>query len=79
MLPFLPFLMQLVIGVALQVIGYLLMPKPKSSRSEEVTDMENPTAEGGRPIPVVFGEIEVTGVNIIFFGEKRTVSRMVKM
>lgn len=78
MLPFLPFLMQLVIGVAVQVIGYLLMPKPKSSRSEEVTDMENPTAEGGRPIPVVFGEIEVTGVNIIFFGEKRTVSRMVK-
>lgn len=76
---FAPFLVQLLIGVALQVIGYLLLPKPKSTRSEEVADMENPTAEGGRPIPVVFGEHEVEGVNIIFFGEKRTVSRMVKM
>ena len=66
-----PFLIQLAIGVGLQIIGYLLTPKPKASQPNEVKDLENPTAEGGRPIPVVFGEMEVTGVNIVWFGEKQ--------
>lgn len=70
-----PLLVQLVIGVGLQVLGYLLMPKPKAAKSEDVTDMDNPTAEAGRPIPVVFGELEVVGVNIIYFGDKATVTR----
>ena len=72
-----PFLLQLAIGVGLQALGYLLMPKPKSEKTAEVSDMDNPTAEGGRPIPVVFGEIEVTGINIIHFGEKQTTTRSV--
>lgn len=67
-----PFLIQLAIGVGLQVIGYLLMPKPKTEKPSEVEDLENPTAEAGRPIPVVFGEVEVKGVNVIFFGDKAT-------
>jgi uncharacterized membrane protein len=70
-----PLLINLIVGIALQAIGYLLMPKSKSSKDSTVTDMENPTAEGGRPIPVVFGEIEVTGVNIVWFGDKATTTR----
>ncbi|MGX7874454.1 MULTISPECIES: hypothetical protein [unclassified Mesorhizobium] len=73
----LPLLINLLIGVGLQVLGYLLMPKPKSDKTQEVTDMDNPTAEGGRPIPVVFGEMWVTGVNIIWFGDKATTTRQV--
>ncbi len=75
---FLPFLYQLLVGVALQVIGYLLMGSPKSEKPDEVKDLEDPTAESGRPIPVVFGEIEVTGVNIVWFGEKSTKTFNVK-
>lgn len=66
-----PFLIQLAIGVGLQIIGYLLTPKPKAAQPNEAKDLENPTAEGGRPIPVVFGEMEVTGLNIVWFGEKK--------
>lgn len=73
--PLFSLLIQLLVGIALQTIGYLLMPQAKSQKTEEVTDMDSPTAEGGRPIPVVFGELEVTGVNIIWFGEKETTSR----
>ncbi|RWP29869.1 hypothetical protein [Mesorhizobium sp.] len=73
-----PFLIQLIVGIGLQALGYLLMPKSKSDKSPEVTDMDDPTAEGGRPIPVPFGEIEVTGVNIIYFGEKHTATRDIK-
>jgi hypothetical protein len=72
-----PLLIQLLVGIALQAVGYLLMPQAKSQRTEDVTDMDAPTAEGGRPIPVVFGEIEVTGVNIIFYSDKETTSREV--
>lgn len=66
------FLIQLLVGLALQVLGYLLIPKPKGPKPEDVKDLENPTAEAGRPIPVVFGQLEVTGVNIILFSEKVT-------
>jgi len=73
-----PLLIQLVVGLAISVIGYIIMPKPKSQKPSEVQDMDNPTAEAGRPIPVVFGELWVTGVNIIWFGDKETTSRKVK-
>ncbi|TPN04534.1 hypothetical protein [Mesorhizobium sp. B2-1-2] len=73
----LPLLINLLIGVGLQALGYLLMPKPKSTKTEEVSDMDNPTAEGGRPIPVVFGEVDVTGINIVWFGDKQTTTREV--
>ncbi|MER9680854.1 hypothetical protein NKJ23_16180 [Mesorhizobium sp. M0184] len=73
-----PLLINLIIGIALQALGYLLMPKSKSEKTDEVTDMDSPTAEGGRPIPVVFGEIEVTGVNIVWFGDKATTTRKIK-
>lgn len=72
-----PLLIQLIVGIALQAIGYLIMPQVKNERADEVTDMDNPTAEGGRPIPVVFGEKDVTGLNIIWFGDKATTSREV--
>lgn len=76
--PFIAILIQLAIGIGLQALGYLLMPQAKAAKSEEVTDMDNPTAEAGRPIPVVFGECDVNGINIIWFGDKNTNTREVK-
>jgi hypothetical protein len=67
----------LVIGLAISVIGYIIMPKPKAEKSQDVTDLDNPTAEAGRPIPVVFGELWVTSPNCLWFGEKETTSRKV--
>jgi len=79
--PFIQILVQLLIGLALQVVGFLLMPQTATSKPEEVTDMEDPTAESGRPIPVVFGEPPggLTSVNIIWFGDKTTTARKVKV
>lgn len=74
----LPLLIQLIVGLAISVIGYLIMPKPKSQKSGEVSDLDSPTAEAGRPIPVPFGEMWVTGINCLWFGEKETTSRKVK-
>lgn len=77
MFAFMPFLLQLVIGVALQVLGYLLMPQSKSGNKREFDDMDDPTAQSGRPLPVIFGEHNVPDVNIIWFGDKSTVVREV--
>lgn len=71
------FLIQLLVGVALQVVGYLLLPKSSSNSKEEFDPMEDPTAEAGRPIPVVFGKIWVEDVNILWFGDKATTTREV--
>lgn len=75
---FLAFLIQLVVGIGLQVLGYLLMGTSKATKPDTVEDLENPTAEAGRPIPVVFGEMDVTGVNVIFYSEKSTKTYNVK-
>ena len=67
------FFIQLLIGFALAVVSYLLTPKPKVEKPAPATDMEGPTAEAGRPIPVVFGTITVKGLNVIWWGDKKTV------
>lgn len=64
------FLLQLAIGIALLVVSYLIMPKPKLPRPEAARDLDGPTAEAGRPIPVVFGTVTVTGLNVLWYGNK---------
>ena len=62
----------LIISVVLNVISYLLTPKPKQSRPTFTTDMENPTAEAGRPLPVIFGTVMLKSPNVLWYGEKAT-------
>ena len=69
---------RLVVAMLIQAVGYMLMAKPKTDKGKEVTDMEEPTAEAGRPIPVVFGEIEIKGLNVVHYSEKETRSRQVR-
>jgi len=64
------FLALLAIFLVLQVVSYLLMPKPKVPKPEAAKDMDNPTAEAGREIPVVFGTVTIKGLNILDYGDK---------
>lgn len=68
---FVPFL----IGIAVSVVAYLLIPKPKLPKPPAVRDLENPVAEAGKPIPVVFGSMRVKGLNILWFGNKHYIER----
>lgn len=63
---FIPFL----ISLAMMVIAYLIMPKPKQPKPPETKDLEDPTAEAGRPIPVLFGTMTIKGLNCLWFGDK---------
>lgn len=62
----------ILVAVVLNIVAYLIAPKPKTNKAAAAQDLENPTAEAGRPIPVVFGQITVRGGNILWFGDKRT-------
>lgn len=71
------FFLNLLIGLALMVVAYLIMPKPKME-SPEIQDMDDPTAEAGRPLPVVFGTVTVKGLNVLWFGQKSYRTRKVR-
>lgn len=69
---------QLVVAVALAVVSYALTPKPKKQKPPATQDMDEPTAEAGRPIPVVFGTVNITSPNVLYYTDKNKRSYEVK-
>jgi predicted MFS family arabinose efflux permease len=65
-------------AVAAVALSFLLMPRPKTPKPEAAKDLDDPTAEAGRPIPVVFGTITVKGLNLLWSGEKSLRTTKVK-
>lgn len=59
------------ITVGLQVVSYLLMPKPRAG-SNAIREAEAPTAEADKPISVVFGTVLIKDPNVLWYGDKST-------
>lgn len=59
----------LVAMVAFTVVAYVLAPKPKKAQPVGTRDLESPTADAGRPLPVVFGTVTVKGTNVLWYGD----------
>lgn len=60
----------LVVLVISSLISYAMMPKPPAAQSPaELKDFDLPTAEEGRPVPVVFGTVKITGPNVLWYGD----------
>lgn len=55
----------IIIGLALMILGYLLMPKPKQPKPQEMSELEGPTVDQAGDIAVVFGDITVKSMNIL--------------
>lgn len=60
----------IVVALVLAVVSYFLTPQPKKPKPPAVQDLQNPTADAGRPVPVVFGTITIKGPNVLWFGDK---------
>lgn len=60
------------ISLGLAVISYLLQPKPPGVKASGLSDFDIPSAEEGREIPVLFGTREITGSNVVWYGDLRT-------
>lgn len=56
------------------VVAYAAAPKPQSQPPAGLGDINAPTAEDGREIPVLFGTRELRGPNVVWFGHLRTVA-----
>lgn len=67
----------IVAAIAMVAIELVLLPKPKTPKPSAVTDMDNPTADAGRPIPVLFGTLTVKGLNVLWYGDKYTKTKKV--
>ena len=72
-------LVSLLVALAINIVAYLLAPKPKKQKSEAAKDLEDPTAEAGRPVPVPFGSLTVKGGNVLAFMEKSIRTYKVKV
>lgn len=68
----------LAIALAVNVASYVLMPKPKAPKPGAVEQADDPTAEAGKPMPVLFGTVEMRENNILWFGDKTTRTYEVK-
>lgn len=68
----------------MQILGYIavllvsaliataLAPKPPTPKPAALQDFDVPVAEQGRPVPVVFGSVLVTGPNVLWYGDLRS-------
>ncbi len=74
-----PWFIPLLVSLAITVVAYLIMPKPKGPKPGAVTDMDDPTADAGRPMPVLFGDMTVKGLNVLWFGDKSISNRKIKV
>lgn len=68
----------ILIGLALMIIGYLIMPKPKQPKPPEMSELEGPTADAAAPIIKVFGDMTVKSMNTLWYGHIANVRKKKK-
>ncbi len=56
------------------VISFAMQPKPQSQKAAGLGDIQVPTAEEGREIPVLFGTRDIDGPNVVWYGDLKTVA-----
>jgi len=66
------FVYYLIVLVVSSLISYALAPKPPKPKPAALEDFDIPAAEQGRPVPVIFGTMQVTGPNVLWYGDLRT-------
>ena len=63
---------QIIIAVVMAVLAYALSPKPKGPQTPKAQDLQSPTVDAGRAIPVVFGRVRVKSPNLLWMGGQRS-------
>jgi len=54
------------------VVSFALTPKPQI-QTPGIGEIKAPTADDGREIPVLFGTRNLTGPNVVWYGDIKTV------
>jgi len=53
-------------------VSIALAPKPAQPKPASLEDFDVPVAEEGRPVPVVFGTVTITGPNVLWYGDLKS-------
>lgn len=62
----------LVLLIIVIVLSIAMRPKPQSTKPPALADFAVPTAEEGREVLVIFGEVWVDDPNVLAYGDLRT-------
>lgn len=62
----------LIIFAVSYAVSVAMAPSPAEPKRPSLTDLDIPTAEPGRPIPVVFGTVTVKSPNVVWYGDLAT-------
>lgn len=62
-----------IVFIVALVVSYSMMPKPETRPPAGLDEIQAPTAEVGREIPVLFGRRKLEGPNVVWYGHLRTV------
>ena len=61
-----------IVFIVAVVVAIALAPKPADPVPASLEDLNLPTAEPGRPIPVVFGTYTIKCSNVVWYGDLGT-------
>lgn len=54
------------------VLSYMLAPKPDTPDPAKLEDLDVPTADPARKVPVVFGTVWIQDPNVVWYGDLDT-------
>lgn len=64
---------QMIAAVAISLlVTFALRPKPQTQPPAGLSELDVPTAEEGRDVPVLFGCRDIPSGNVVWFGDLRT-------
>lgn len=66
------FVVYLAIALVAGYVAAALAPKPEPPKPAGMDDFDVPTADDGKPIAVVFGEVWMRDPNVIWYGDLRS-------
>lgn len=56
------------------IVSFAMVPKPQTTPPSGLNDIQLPEAEVGASIPVLFGTKNISGSNVVWYGDLRTVA-----
>jgi len=59
----------LVLMVIAMVVSIIFRPKPIPPFAAGLSDFQVPSADTGRPVPVIFGTVLIKGPNVVWYGD----------
>ncbi len=64
---------QIILFIVSMAISYANRPKPQNAKPAGLSDFNVPTAQDGRAIPVLFGTRDISGPNVVWYGDLKVV------